>query len=128
MHQQAPAFLLFEKDQLIPDSIGSYPCISFNIGGESMGRKKLDRIKSTVSELFELPKEITLNFPKISMVGNNQMLVENHKGVIEYIPQKIRVNSGIGVIRVQGTDMVLRNIAADDIMITGNITMIEFLS
>ncbi|MDD2503106.1 MAG: sporulation protein YqfC [Clostridia bacterium] len=92
-----------------------------------MGRKKLDSMKSTVSDFFELPKDITLNLPRISMVGSNQMLVENHKGVIEYVPQRIRVNSSIGVIRVQGREMELKNIAADDIMITGDISMIEFI-
>ncbi len=92
-----------------------------------MGRKRLENMKSTVSDFFELPKDITLNLPKISMIGSNQMLVENHKGVIEYIPQRIRVNSSIGVIRVQGKEMELRNIAADDIMITGDIKMIEFI-
>ena len=92
-----------------------------------MGRKRLESMKSTVSDFFELPKDITLNLPKISMIGSNQMLVENHKGIIEYIPQRIRVNSSIGVIRVQGKEMELRNIAADDIMITGDIKMIEFI-
>jgi sporulation protein YqfC len=84
-------------------------------------------MKSNLSEVFELPRDIMLNLPKISMIGNNQMLVENHKGVIEYTPQRIRVNSSIGVIRVQGRDMNLKNIAADDIMITGEVKMIEFL-
>lgn len=84
-------------------------------------------MKSAVSEMFELPKDITLNLPKISMIGSNQMLVENHRGVIEYTPQRIRVNSSIGVIRVQGNEMKLKNIAADDIMITGGIKAIEFI-
>ena len=39
-------------------------------------KKKLQTVRSTVSEMFELPKEITLNMPKISLIGNNQMLVE----------------------------------------------------
>jgi sporulation protein YqfC len=92
-----------------------------------MRRKRLEDMKSAVSEMFELPREITLNLPKISMIGTNQMLVENHKGIIEYTPQRIRVNSTSGVIRVQGTDMKLKNIAADDIMITGGIQQIEFV-
>ena len=77
--------------------------------------------------MFELPRDIMLNLPKISMIGNNQMLVENHRGVIEYTPQRIRVNSSIGVIRIQGNDMKLENIAADDIMITGEIRTTEFI-
>ncbi|WP_252225834.1 sporulation protein YqfC [Caldicoprobacter algeriensis] len=91
-----------------------------------MRRRKLQEVKTTVSEMFELPKDIMLNLPRISMIGNNQMLVENHRGVIEYTPQKIRLNSTIGVIRVEGQDMNLKNIAADDVMITGVIKLVEF--
>ncbi|MDN5277117.1 MAG: hypothetical protein PWR01_1082 [Clostridiales bacterium] len=91
-----------------------------------MRRRKLQEVKTTVSEMFELPKDIMLNLPRISMIGNNQMLVENHRGVIEYTPQKIRINSTIGVIRINGQDMDLKNIAADDIMITGVIKLVEF--
>jgi len=92
-----------------------------------MRKKRLEDMKSMVSELFELPKEITLNLPKITMIGNNQMLVENHKGIIEYTPERIRVNSTIGVIRMEGKKLNLRNIAAEDIMISGEIASIEFL-
>ncbi len=92
-----------------------------------MKKKKLQTIRSTVSEMFELPKEITLNMPKISLIGNNQMLVENHRGIIEYTPNIIRVNSTVGVIRVQGNELHLRNIAAEDIMISGEIVSIEFI-
>ena len=91
-----------------------------------MRRKRLEDVKANLSDLFELPREIMLNLPKISMVGNNQLLVENHKGVIEIL-QRIRVNSTVGVIRMQGADMKLKNIAVDDIIITGEIKMIEFI-
>ncbi len=92
-----------------------------------MRRKRLDDMKSAVSEMFELPKDITLNWPKVSMIGIHQMLIENHRGIIEYTPVRIRVNSTTGVIRVQGKDLQLKNIAADDIMITGGIQSIEFI-
>ncbi|MGI5850751.1 MAG: sporulation protein YqfC [Clostridiales bacterium] len=92
-----------------------------------MKKKKLQTVKATVSEMFELPKEITLNMPKINLIGNNQMLVENHRGIIEYTPSIIRVNSTIGLIRVQGEELHLRNIAEEDIMISGDIKSIEFI-
>jgi len=92
-----------------------------------MKKKKLQEVKSTVSEMFELPKEITLNMPKLNLIGDSQMLVENHRGIIEYTPNLIRVNSTVGVIKVQGDQLNLRNIAAEDIMITGKIKSIEFI-
>lgn len=92
-----------------------------------MKRKSLQEVKSTVSEMFELPKEIILNMPKMILIGKNQMLVENHRGIIEYTPNLIRVNSTVGVIKTQGKELNLRNIAADDIMISGDIESIEFI-
>lgn len=92
-----------------------------------MRKRNLEEVKNTVSEMFELPKEVTLNMPKINLIGSNQMLIENHRGIIEYSPNLIRVNSTVGVIRVQGVGLNLRNIAADDIMINGTIKSIEFI-
>lgn len=92
-----------------------------------MKKKKLQEVKSTVSDIFELPKEITLNMPKMNIIGNNQMLIENHRGIIEYGPSLIRVNSTIGVIRLKGEDLNLRNIGVEDIMVTGDIRSMEFI-
>jgi len=92
-----------------------------------MRKRRLDEVKAQLSELFELPKDIVLNLPKISMIGNNQMYVENHKGMIEYTPQRIRVNSTIGVIRISGQEMTVKNIGTEEIIVTGNITSIEFV-
>jgi sporulation protein YqfC len=93
-----------------------------------MQRKRVNDIKATISEMFDLPKDIVLDLPKIIMVGGNQILVENHKGIIEYTPDRIRINSSIGVIRVLGANMMLKNIGQDDIMVTGTIKTIELLS
>ncbi|NMA94872.1 MAG: sporulation protein YqfC [Clostridiales bacterium] len=92
-----------------------------------MRNKKIVDVKSKMSEAFELPKEITLDLPKISLIGNIQCLIENHRGIIEYSKERIRVNSSMGVIRIDGEDMNLRNIASDDIIIIGHIESIEFI-
>lgn len=92
-----------------------------------MSTNKLFSLKAAISEALDLPGEITLNLPKIIIIGYSQMLIENHKGVIEYTPQKIRLNSGIGVIKIEGTDLNLKNIAADDIIVTGRIKAVNFI-
>lgn len=92
-----------------------------------MSINKILDLKAAISDALELPGEITLNLPKIILVGYNQMLIENHKGVIEYTPQKVRLNSGIGVIKIEGTDLNLKNIAIDNIIITGKIKTVSFI-
>jgi len=92
-----------------------------------MSTNKLFALKAAISEALELPGEITLNLPKIIMIGHSRMLIENHKGVIEFTPLKIRLNSGIGVIKIEGIDLNLKNIAADDIIVTGKIKTVSFV-
>jgi len=84
-------------------------------------------LKSALSDAFELPKEIMLNLPRVVIIGHSQMLIENHKGIIEYTPQKIRLNSIIGIVKIEGIGMNLKNIAIDDIIVTGRIKTVNFL-
>ena len=71
-------------------------------------KNKVDNIKSNISDIFELPKEIVMDLPKITMIGNMQILVTNHKGIIEYTKETIRINTNSGVIKMTGSDMCLK--------------------
>lgn len=89
---------------------------------------KLDNLKYNISEALELPKDITLDMPKIIMVGNVQLSITNHKGIIEYTQETLRVNSNIGVIKITGSNMKLKTILSEEIIVKGNIERIEIIS
>lgn len=90
-------------------------------------KNKVDNIKSNISDIFELPKEIVMDLPKITMIGNMQILVTNHKGIIEYTKEIIRINTNSGVIKITGSDMYLKTILSEEIIISGLIEKLEFL-
>lgn len=90
--------------------------------------KKNTEIKKTLAEILELPKDIILDLPKITMVGNLQIYIENHKGILEYTNTRIRINTKNGVLRITGKDMVLKNIITEEIIIIGDIVQIEFIN
>lgn len=83
--------------------------------------KKESKIKS----LLEMPRELTTNEPKITIVSFNEMLIENYKGVLEYEDYFARVNTHMGIININGFGLNLNQISSDDIIITGKITSIE---
>lgn len=84
-------------------------------------------IKEKFTELLELPKEIVLNIPKITIIGNGDMIIENYKGLIEYESVRIRVNTGIGIIRITGVRLLIREITSEDVIICGEIHSLEFI-
>ena len=90
-------------------------------------KNKVDDFKYNLSETFELPKDIVLDLPKITMIGNLQFQISNHKGIIEYTQETLRINSNIGIIKVEGINMELKTILSEEIIVTGNIEKIEII-
>ncbi len=91
-----------------------------------MKDKKVKEVKENISNLFELPKEIIMDLPKISLIGDMQISIENHKGIIEYTTEKIRINTKDGILIVIGEDLFLKSILTETIVIRGEIRSIEF--
>ena len=68
----------------------------------------------------------TLNAPCIELSGNRELLIEGSKGVLEYSPDCIRVNTCCMVISVSGRELNLRCISDTALIIDGFITAAEF--
>ncbi|WP_066636509.1 sporulation protein YqfC [Desulfolucanica intricata] len=85
------------------------------------------RVKQRVSDLLEIPNDIMLDLPKIVLVGNLQVFIENHKGIVEYSPEVIRINVGEGEVVVTGEELMLRNILMDEICVEGRIKGLNFI-
>lgn len=81
--------------------------------------------ESRIKKLLEMPREITTNEPKITIVSFQEMLIENYKGVLEYENYYVRVNTYIGIMNINGFNLNLNQISSDDLIITGRITGIE---
>ena len=89
--------------------------------------KKEKNVKRKITELLELPREVTLNVPRVTMLGAEIMLIENHKGIVEYDNKRIRINTEIGIIKIDGEKLFIKEITSEDIMVNGNICLIEFV-
>lgn len=86
---------------------------------QSRGKRKIDK-------WLEMPTEIISNEPKITIVGFNEMLIENYKGILEYEEIYIRINTHIGIININGFNLNLEQMTGDDILVTGKIDSMTF--
>lgn len=90
-------------------------------------KNKMDNFKYNISEALELPKDIVMDLPKVVLIGNIQLNISNHKGIIEYTQNIIRINSSIGVFKIEGENLELKTILLEEIIIIGNIEKIEII-
>ena len=53
------------------------------------------------------------------------MLVENYKGILEYEDFYIRLNTGIGIININGFNLELIQMTSEDVIVVGKIQSID---
>ncbi len=87
--------------------------------------RKKGSFKEVVADLFELPHEILLDLPRVTLVGNAQLYIENHRGVIAYDENQVRLSVKNGEIVVRGERLQIKNLLEEELLIKG---MIEGLS
>ena len=85
-------------------------------------KKRINRI----NEFLEMPEEIILNKPRITILGFDEMVIENYKNILEYDEVFIKINTHIGAINIKGFDLKLMQMNQEDIMITGKIESLDF--
>ncbi|MFR0822247.1 MAG: YabP/YqfC family sporulation protein [Clostridia bacterium] len=91
-----------------------------------MRKTKSRKRQNRLEELLEIPKEISSQEAKITVVGFEQMLIENYKGILEYQEFYIRISTHIGIVNVNGFNLKLEEMTSDDIMVKGKIESIDF--
>ena len=80
-----------------------------------------------MAEKLDLPKEVVLDLPLVSMVGQDEVTVENHKGLLEYSAETIRIATGAGRLLLTGEGLELKQMSAACIVVKGRIFRLEFL-
>lgn len=89
-------------------------------------KKDKGGLKAIIADLFELPREVVLNLPRLTLVGNVQIYLENHRGVIAYDENLIRVGVNNGEIIIRGSNLQIKNMIAEELLIKGSIEGLDY--
>ena len=87
--------------------------------------KKDNRFATKLNKALEIPREISGTDIKITIMGFDEMLIENYKGILEYEEFYIKVKTEIGNINISGFNLKLEQITEDDIAVKGKIEGID---
>lgn len=76
-------------------------------------------------ERLDLMEEPAPRQTLVELCGNGRVIVENHRGVLEYGREKIRVKTRFGSISILGNGLLLRKMCGQQLVITGSIASIH---
>lgn len=79
-----------------------------------------------IAGMLDIPQDIILDLPRVTMLGNKQLLIENHKGIIEYTPSLLRIKLNQGELIVMGKELMLGNLQIEQILVEGTVREIKY--
>ena len=95
--------------------------------GKSREKPVSGRGKEKVAEFFDLPRDSILDVPRIVVVGNMELAVENHLGIIEYTSSSMAIATARGRVAIRGKDLAISSITKTLIGVRGVIEHLDLL-
>lgn len=90
------------------------------------GSRGLAGAAHRLAERLELPKDVLFDLPRIVLIGNLQVSVENHRGLISYDGRTLALGLQSGRLVVRGRDLVVGFVGSSELTVTGRIEALEF--
>lgn len=87
--------------------------------------KVKDSILGKIATFFELPQDVVLDLPRLVMTGNQRLFVENHRGLLAYSDQGVRIKAAKGEIQIFGQSLKLIEITQEEVQLEGLIERVQ---
>ena len=97
-----------------------------NLWGSGEMKRKKSKQYTKLDSLLELPREVASSDIKITIIGFDEILIENYKNILEYQDILIKINTFDGAVTIYGFELKLEQMTDEDIKVKGKIDTIEF--
>ncbi len=89
-------------------------------------KPKKRNIPKKIAKTLDIPEDILFDIPRITMMANTEIRIENYKSILEYESDKISLSAKDMMIEFFGDDLNITIITDEEITVTGNVKAIEF--
>ncbi|MGO5051424.1 sporulation protein YqfC [Lachnospiraceae bacterium LCP25S3_G4] len=83
-------------------------------------------IRNRMINASNMPKDVVLGLPLATIIGNQEVCIENYRGIIEYTDTLIRVQTKIGQIKIVGKNLQIEYYTNDEMKVTGHLNTLEY--
>jgi sporulation protein YqfC len=90
-------------------------------------RRLKKKLNEWTSQVIDLPPDVTLDLPRMTMIGNQILMVENHRGLLHFSSEHLKLAIHNGVLELLGSEFIIRAISSDEISIEGRIDELKYL-
>ena len=94
---------------------------------QGQNKPKRSGLLAKATDTFDLPGEVLLDLPRLTVTGGQRVTVENHQGLMDYSQELIVVAGGRVTLKIIGDGLELRAMTAEALLITGHVFSVEFV-
>lgn len=84
------------------------------------------KLRKYTAQFLDLPKDLVFDIPRITMIGNMQLYIENHRGVLHFSDQLLKLQLSAGSVEIRGRQLVIRAILTEEVFIEGVIEQVNY--
>ncbi|WP_166243727.1 sporulation protein YqfC [Paenibacillus turpanensis] len=90
-------------------------------------RKWRRQLNQWAAGMMDLPQDVIFDLPRVTMIGDMQLYIENHRGVLHFSSQELQLALSKGTLQVLGSDLVIRAILPEEVFIEGKIIGVRYI-
>lgn len=90
-------------------------------------KKMKSRMKNWIAHHMQLPADVLMDLPRITMIGQLHIYIENHQGVLRFSSQELRLLLKQGQLLIKGDGFVLKTILPEELLLEGRIDEVLFI-
>ena len=87
---------------------------------------RFKRGKKVLVDKLEMPKEVILDVPRITVIGRNEITIENHKGILVFEKTQIKIKTSLEPLVIKGDSFEILYIATSTLIISGHFDYIGY--
>ncbi|HEY4550250.1 MAG TPA: sporulation protein YqfC [Bacillus sp. (in: firmicutes)] len=92
-----------------------------------MAKKWGHYLRKWVTKNMELPQDVMMDLPRITMIGHIHIYIENHRGLITFSDKELRLLLKQGQLLIKGKAFVIKAIKPEEILLEGKIDQVIYL-
>ncbi|WP_227934928.1 sporulation protein YqfC [Alkalihalobacillus deserti] len=90
-------------------------------------KKMRQQMKNWMTKQMQLPADVMMDLPRITMIGQLHIYIENHRGVLRFSNQELRLLLKQGQLLIKGDNFVIKTILPEELLLEGRIDQVLFI-
>src|SRR5690625_1088969 len=101
--------------------------IKINKKGGMHMRKLRGQLLKWMTEKMQLPADVMLDLPRVTMIGQLHIYIENHRGVLRFSKEELRLLFTQGQLLIKGENFIIKTILPKELLLEGRIDKVIYI-